>query len=212
MTTLLSLDDDTTVAVRAGSTTSTPASELDQVGAPGETRPGGRIIDTEHDMPALEALLEAHRVKTAVIVVDSSSEMPTVAAPDPSRDWRQRAGFQLDRAASAAASGDYVDEELAFVVMLDDEPLTQFVAHARLVLDRPTTNEQSWELFLRRASRAVELGFGHEPLETPVAEAGDVEPDVSPLFDLSDLSVSFSRGAIGAPRPLHVGSRPAPNV
>ena len=211
MTTLLSLDDGTTVGVRVGSTISTRASDLEQVGASVETRLGGRIIDTEHDMPALEALLEAHRVKTAVIVGDSSSQTP-VAAMELSRDWRQRAALQLDRAVDASASAGDVDEALAFTVMLVDDRLTQFVAHARRVLSRSTTSELGWERFLQKASRAAERDFGHQPLEALAMDAHDDGRNVSPLFELSDLKVSFSRGAIGAPRPLHVGPGPAPNV
>ena len=199
---ILGLNDNTNVGVRRSSSTTESA-------APGgETRASasgpGRVIETEHDMPALEALLEAHKVKTAILISSEPAtdrDGVTTSLPLPS-GWRQRARLQIDRALSELDGNAAIDDEFAFLAVLDGEALDSFLAEASMVLDRVVTTESKWERFLASVGRQAYQGFGHTSLAPLDQDLDESDGREEPLYGLDDLGVSFERGAFGSPRPL----------
>jgi len=200
----------TNVAVRT-STRSTSVSELNELVAKRE-RPeldepagesGGLIIETEHDMPALEALLQSHKVKTAVILADRADDTSTGQTHTLPRTWKERIEAEFRAAVAAAHGNAEVDERLWFLSALPEDDLDAVVSQALAVLAGSTLTERSWERFLEAQGRRVFSERPHNalaPLDGP--QPIDEEYEHPPLFTLADLGMTFTEGAIGGPPPL----------
>jgi hypothetical protein len=164
---------------------------------------GGLIIETEHEMPALEALLESHQVKTAVIVTDHGAGDSAGAAPLLPRTWKERVEADFHAAVASVQGNAEVDERLWFLSALPEDELEDFVLQAAHVLSSSTLTQRSWERFLEARGRRLFAEQPHASLE-PLEANGepDHDQDRPPLFSMADLGLTFSEGAMGGPPPL----------
>jgi len=162
---------------------------------------GGVLFTEAEDMPSLERLLEQHRISYAVLEGPPSSADDASVSEFVSGDWRDEARARLDRNVAVADRDAVMDEEYSFLAALERDALDAFLDRALGLLSDPRISNEQWEAFLEHETTITDAALSHAPVALGESVADETE-GAPPTLTLADLSISFSRGAIGAPRPL----------
>lgn len=166
----------------------------------------GDVLTTRaSDMRSLEELLEAHGVLFAVLERPTMASNASKANDDLILDWRDDGRRRLAHNRDIAHRDEVMDEDYVFLAALPPGKLEDVLLRARGALEDPSTTEADWLAFLVSEAEEAESALAHVPLQPDLTDRGafdESEVLPPPLLSLSDLSVSFRRGAFGGPRSL----------
>jgi hypothetical protein len=159
------------------------------------------IFTRAKDMPSLEALLQAHQVDYAVLQLPPPLADGETTETGPDNDWRTQASARLAQSVEQAVKGGaMLHEELSFIPALPADDLDDFLARAEKLLGLPGTTNADWNEFLLNQDRRVAAADPSSVVDSDEVAAS--EDGAAPLLTASDLSLAYTRGAIGGPRPL----------